>query len=173
MTFRNILFILIFAFLSCKTAKVETITEQPLITEINTLEFPKRIGYVNDFENIFTADEIKFMENALLYYSDHSNREITIITLASIPENITFEDYAIRISNTWGVGENNNKSGLSIVLSKTLRKVRISTTEKARNSLTDEFCKKVIDEQMIPEFKKGNYNDGVLLGIDELIREWK
>ncbi|WP_378187528.1 TPM domain-containing protein [Aquimarina sp. W85] len=171
MTFRNIIIILILTFFSCKTAKVETKTEQPK-TEINASEFPQQIGFINDFEKIFTEDDIKFLENALLYYKDNSNREIAIITIESVPENMEFDQYAIRMSGNWNVGKNNDGNGLTVVLSKKLRKVRISTTEKTRNYLTDEFCQKVIDENMIPEFKKGNYNDGILLGINELIRKW-
>ena len=76
------------------------------------------------------------------------------------------------MSDNWNVGKNNDGNGLTIMLSKKLRKVRISTTEKTRYYLTDEFCQKVIDENIIPEFKKGNYNDGILLGINELIRKW-
>ena len=171
MKLRNIFIVLILIFFSCKTAKVETKIEQPK-TKIIASEFPQQIGFVNDFEKIFTENDIKFLENALSYYKENSNKEIAIITIESIPENTEFDQYAIRMSDNWNVGKNNDGNGLTVVLSKTLKKVRISTTEKTRNYLTDEFCQKVIDENMIPEFKNGNYNDGVLLGINELIRKW-
>ena len=57
MTFRNIIIILILTFFSCKTAKVETKIEQPK-TEINASEFPQQIGFINDFEKIFTEDGV-------------------------------------------------------------------------------------------------------------------
>jgi hypothetical protein len=56
----KILLILILIFFSCKTAEVETKIENPK-AETNLLEFPKRIGFVNDFENIFSEEEIKFL----------------------------------------------------------------------------------------------------------------
>lgn len=172
MTFRNIFILLILTFFSCKSAIVETQPEKPK-SEIIVSEFPKQIGFVNDFEKIFTEEEIRFLENLLVYYEKNVNREIAVITIDSIPKNTEFEQYAIRISDDWNVGKNNDWNGLTVVLSKKLRKVRISTTDKTRDLyLPDEFCKKVIDETMIPEFKKGNYNDGILLGLNELIRKW-
>ncbi|MBD3892225.1 TPM domain-containing protein [Olleya marilimosa] len=151
---------------------METQPEKPK-SEIIVSEFPKQIGFVNDFEKIFTEEEIRFLENLLVYYEKNVNREIAVITIDSIPKNTEFEQYAIRISDDWNVGKNNDWNGLTVVLSKKLRKVRISTTDKTRDLyLPDEFCKKVIDETMIPEFKKGNYNDGILLGLNELIRKW-
>ena len=158
-------------FYSCKTANVETQTEKPK-SEISASEFPKQTGFVNDFENIFTKEQKVQLTKFLTYYEETSFREIAVITLDSIPENVEFEQYAIRMSDNWNVGKNNDGNGLSVVLSKSLRKIRISTTEKTRYYLTDEFCKKVIDENMIPEFKNGNYYDGLLLGLNELIRKW-
>ncbi|MDO6852608.1 TPM domain-containing protein [Cellulophaga lytica] len=151
---------------------METQSEKPN-SEIVVSEFPKQIGFVNDFENIFTDEEIKFLDNLLVYYEKNVNREIAVITIDSIPKNTEFDQYAIRISDNWNIGKNNDWNGLTVVLSKKLRKVRISTTDKTRDLyLSDEFCKKVIEETMIPEFKKENYNDGILLGLNELIRKW-
>ncbi|MFL1896019.1 TPM domain-containing protein [Aquimarina sp. 2-A2] len=142
-------------------------------TEIIVSEYPKQIGLVNDFENIFTEEEKAQLTRFLSYYKKTSFREIAVITIDSIPINTEFDQYVIKMSNNWNVGENNNGNGLTLVLSKSLRKVRISTTEKTKNLyLSDEFCKKVIDENMIPEFKNGNYYDGILLGLNELIRKW-
>jgi uncharacterized protein len=168
----KILLILILIFFSCKTAEVETKIENPK-AETNLLKFPKRIGFVNDFENIFSEEEIKFLEKLLVYYEKSSNKEIAVITIGSIPENTEFDDYAIRMSNNWTVGKRNNGNGLTVVLSKSVKKVRISTSDKTKELyLSDELCEKVIYETMIPEFKNGKHYDGVLLGLNELIRKW-
>ena len=172
MTFRPILLILILTFFSCKTAKVETEFKEPK-SEITISKFPKQIGFVNDFEKIFTEEQKVQLTKFLTYYKETSFREIAVITIDSIPENIEFNKYAIKLSDNWKVGKDNDGNGLTVVFSKSLRKVRISTTDKTKHLyLTDEFCQKVIDENMIPEFKNGNYYDGILLGLNELIRKW-
>lgn len=172
MTLRTILLILILTFFSCKIANVEAqIKEQK--SEITVSEFPKQIGFVSDFEKIFTEEQKVQLTKFLTYYKETSFREIAVITIDSIPENIEFDQYAIKLSDNWNIGKNNDGNGLTVVMSKSLRKIRISTTEKTRYYLTDEFCQKVIDENMIPEFKNGNDYDGILLGLNELIKKWK
>ena len=142
-------------------------------SEMNKLEFPKQIGFVNDFENIFTEEQKTQLTKFLTYYQENSNREIAVITIDSIPKNIEFDQYSIKMSDNWKVGKDNDGNGLTIVLSKSLRKIRISTTDRTQYYyLSDEFCQKVIDEFMIPEFKKGEYYDGILLGLNELIKKW-
>ncbi|MFV0565672.1 MAG: TPM domain-containing protein [Flavobacteriaceae bacterium] len=172
MILRTLFVIFILIFLSYKTTKEDTAAE-PQKTELNVLQFPQQIGFVNDFEKIFTEENIKSLENILSNYKTNYNREIAIITIESIPENIDFYQYAIQISEHWKTGNDSKGNGLTIVLSKTLRKVRISTTGKTKALyLSDEFCEKVIHETMIPEFKKGNYYNGVSLGINKLIEQW-
>ena len=159
-------------FISCKSSKEESKIE-PQKAEITASEFPQQIGFVNDFENIFTEEQKIQLTKFLKYYKETSFREIAVITIDSIPKNTEFDQYAIEISDNWNVGKDYNGNGLTVVLSKKLRKVRISTTDKTRNLyLSDEICQKVIDENMIPEFKKDNYYDGILLGLNELIIKW-
>ncbi|TYP70884.1 TPM domain-containing protein [Aquimarina intermedia] len=151
---------------------MEAQTDNPK-SELIVSEYPKQIGLVNDFENIFTEEEKTQLTKLLSYYKKTSFREIAIITIDSIPINTEFDQYVIIVSENWNVGRNNNGNGLTLALSKSLKKVRISTTEKTKNLyLSDEFCKKVIEENMIPEFKNGNYYDGILLGLNELMRKW-
>ena len=166
-----ILTILVLTFSSCKSQILDSQLEKTK-SETNIFDFPKQVGFVNDFENIFTEEQKTQLTKLLAYYKENSNREIVIITIASVPNNTEFDSYAIKISQNWGVGKDDYGNGLTIVISKSLRKVRISTTDKTQYYLTDEFCQKVINENMIPEFKNGNYFDGLLSGMTELIKKW-
>jgi uncharacterized protein len=76
----------------------------------------------------------------------------------------------LEISQHWGVGTKEKNNGVTIVFSKTLREVRISTGLGLEQKLTDAMCKKVIDELMIPRFKEGNYAQGITDGLKEVIR---
>ncbi|REH45858.1 TLP18.3/Psb32/MOLO-1 phosphatase superfamily protein [Tenacibaculum gallaicum] len=62
---------------------------------------------------------------------------------------------------------------MTIVFSKTLRKIRISTGIGTEHILTDEICKDVIEKTIIPKFKKGEYYLGIEKGITELIAKWQ
>ena len=171
MILKRIIILLTLTIFFFRTIEVEAQTVQPK-PDITSSSFPERIGFVNDFENILAEEEVKFLENLLDYYKKTSNREIVVITIDSIPSNSDFKQYTLLTSNNWKVGESNDGNGLTVLLSKKLKKIRISTTDKTRYYLPDEFVKKVIDEIMIPEFKNDQYNDGILLGLNELIRKW-
>lgn len=70
-----------------------------------------------------------------------------------------------------GLKEINN--GLTIVFSKNLREIWISTGMVIQKSLTNEICEEVINQFIIPEFKNGDYYNGIKIGLIELISKWK
>ena len=81
--------------------------------------------------------------------------------------------FSTELSNDWAVGKMGKNNGLSIVVSKKLRKAAISTGYGTEKILTDPICNKVLDSIMFPEFKKGKFYDGIKQGLNELITKWK
>ena len=67
-------------------------------------ELPKKTGWVNDFENIFSTCQENSLDSLLFAYEKKTTIEIAIIT---IPEIITtaenFENLVVQISSYWGL----------------------------------------------------------------------
>ena len=150
------------------------IWEKPIETiENDTIGFPKQIGYVNDFENVFTKEQISKLENLIRDYENKTTNEISIVTINSIEPYKDISLYTTELANHWGIGKTEKNNGLIILFSNTIRSIRISTGYGTEKILTDEICKRIIDKTIIPEFKKGNHYNGIENGIKELIAKWE
>ena len=136
-------------------------------------KFPKPIGFVNDFEQIFTIEQRQLLEMKLTEYEKSTTREFVIITIDSIKPYENIKNFATDLSNEWGIGKKETNNGIAIVMSKSLRQIRISTGLGTEKILTDEICKNIIDQTIIPEFKNGDYYSGIEKGITELMSKWK
>lgn len=163
---------------SCKSnTRVDEIQKNPNVQKnINfnaTNEFLKPIGFVNDFDKIFTFQQIEKLEIIISNYEKSTTKEIAIVTIDTITPYTNFKDYCTDLSKKWGVGKKDVDNGLTIVFCKRLRQIRISTGYGTQEILTDEVCQKIIENSMTPEFKKGNYYKGIEGGLMELISEWK
>jgi len=175
--------ILIFGFLifnltSCKTTKEKetenSIYDAPKVEfDLGENSFPKLKREVSDYEFIFTLEELKRLTLIIREFEKNTSNQIAIVSIKSIGEYSDFDKYAIDLSNYAGIGLKEKNNGLSIVFSKELKRIRISTGTGIEKILTDEICKKIIDEKIIPEFKKGNYYFGIENGLLELIDKWK
>lgn len=135
--------------------------------------FPKPVGLVNDFEQIFTAEQRISLEKRLVEYEQRTTREIAVVTVASIKPYENIVDFATDLSNEWGIGKKETNNGLSIIFSKSLKQIRISTGLGTQKILTDSICKSIIAQTIIPELKNGNHYTGIEKGIAELIKKWK
>jgi len=136
-------------------------------------DFPFPIGSVSDYEKIFNDVQISNLTKIISEYEEKTTREIAIVTVNSIEPYENISDYSTDLANEWGIGNSETDNGLLILFSKNLREIRISTGYGTEKILTDELCKKVIDETIIPEFKKGDYYSGIEKGMTELIKKWK
>ena len=169
--------IFLLSLIACKSNNVPESNQNPIVqknpTQFDGMRFPKPLGFVNDFEQIFTIEERKALEKRLTEYEKSTTREFVIITVDSIKPYENINDFATDLSNNWGIGKKETDNGLSIVLSKSLGKIRISTGLGTEKILTDEICKDIIDRAIIPEFRNGNLYKGVEKGITELMAQWK
>jgi len=96
-----------------------------------------------------------------------------IVTTPDIGEHEKMVFYALEFGDRLGVGKKDKNNGLIIVFSSTLSETFIATGLGTEYILTDPICKNIVDEQMVPKFRDGNYYQGIESGLKECIRIWK
>jgi len=176
----RILFIVFLTFCSCKTKqieKTESNSEPPKVEftqfDLGESDLPKLKRQVNDFEFVFKAEQLEQLALMIREFENQTTNQIALVSIKSIGKYSDFDQFAIDLSNYNGVGLKEKDNGLTVVFSKNLRKIRISTGNGTEKILTDEICKKIIDETIIPEFKNGDYYSGIEKGLSELIAKWE
>jgi uncharacterized protein len=151
-------FLFLFVFATRSHATIDT---------IKCKNFPDQRGWVNDFEQVLDSNTTKALIDLAMLHQENTSDQICIVTIAQSWEPLS--DYAKDIANAWGIGVKGKNNGIVIVFSKAKREVHISTGIGLEQKLTDAMCKKVIDESMIPKFRNGDYNLGLIDGVKELI----
>lgn len=138
------------------------------------LELPKPRVYVNDLAHLLNQSKRNKLEQKLRKLDRKTTNQIVVLTIDSDKLNEeNFEEFAIDLSNSWSAGVAGKDNGLTIILSPTLRRIRISTGFGTRKIITDEMCVDIIEHLIVPEFQKGNYYKGLSKAIDEIIEVWK
>jgi len=134
-------------------------------------KFPDRIGYVNDFEGIFSNEQILELNSIIGKQEKETTNQIVIVTIKSFEPFETLFDYSLKLANYWGVGQKDKNNGITIVFGKQIRQIRIQVGYGLEKKLKDEEAKRIIDNVIIPEFKKGDYFVGIKNGLAEIIKE--
>jgi len=127
---------------------------------------PKATGWTTDMERLFTDAQKLHLDSLIRDYEKKTTVEIAIVTLdTNATSTDKFDDLALHISNTWGVGKKDKNNGVTICISKGYRRMRICNGYGIEKILSDDETKDIVDNDFIPSFKAGDYYKGTLLGL--------
>ncbi len=154
------------------TASCQTKPESKVpFTQIFWDSLPKPIGYVNDFENIYTDSEEHLIDSILEYFDKKTTIQIAVITFdTTMTTRDSLDALTLRIGNAWGVGQKSKNNGIVIGISKGYRKIRIQNGYGIEAILSDKETKEIIDSGFIPSFRIDKYYEGTFNGIVLLIK---
>ncbi len=124
---------------------------------------------VNDFTGTLTADQAGALEQKLYRYDDSTSNQIAIVIIPTTGD-YPIEDVALRILRDWGVGNKNTNNGLVILIAKDDRKIRIETGYGLEGAIPDITAKSIIDNDITPAFKEGNYYRGLDNATESIIK---
>ncbi|RYD55225.1 MAG: TPM domain-containing protein [Sphingobacteriales bacterium] len=143
----------------------------PLLSIAGDKDFPAKPNpprLVNDFAKMLDANQVMQLEEKLLHYEQTSSTQISVVTITSLGD-YEIAQYAVELGNRWGVGRKGKDNGVLILASKNDRAINISPGYGLEGALTDATCGQIIHNEIIPEFKEGNFFGGFNKGADAII----
>ena len=91
-----------------------------------------------------------------------------MVTPTTQPE--TIEQYAVRVEEQWKLGRKGVDDGVLLVVAKDDRKLRIEVGYGLEGALPDAAAKRIIEEDITPHFRAGDFYAGISAGVDRIIR---
>ncbi|GAA4212003.1 hypothetical protein GCM10022289_42220 [Pedobacter jeongneungensis] len=124
-------------------------------------DFPEKPNtLVNDYANVLSAGQKQALESKLVTFNDSSSTQIAIAILKSVGD-YDINEYGVELGRKWGVGQNGKNNGIMIVVAVGDRKISIQTGYGLEGVLPDIYTKRIIDNDIKPNFKAGNYYAGL------------
>lgn len=115
---------------------------------------------VNDLANMLSPQQAGALEQKLVAYNDSTSTQIAIVTVPTVGD-YDMVQYAVKLGRTWGVGGSEFNNGVVILIAANDHKAFIATGYGMEGPLPDAVCQEIIDQDIIPNFKQGNYYKGL------------
>jgi uncharacterized protein len=136
-------------------------------------EYPKSKDlYVNDFANLLTASDAITIRTAIAKLKDDTGVQAVVFTIRSIRDyktgDQTIESFATNLFNKWGIGDREKNDGVLILVAVKDRKVRIELGSGYGKSYNEQM-QSVINQRMLPNYRKDNYSQGIVEGTDSVV----
>jgi uncharacterized protein len=119
---------------------------------------------VNDYANVLTVDAKSALEEVLSSFAASTTNEIAVVTIPGL-DGDTIEHYAVTLFEKWKIGNAKNDNGVLLLVAVDDHKLRIEVGYGLEGALPDILAKNIIETQITPAFKDGNYQLGILQGV--------
>ena len=133
-------------------------------------QFPKLTGRVVDAANLLGAAEEAALTRKLEGVEQASSRQLVVATVPDL-QGYPIEDYGYKLGRAWGIGQNEANNGTILLVAPNERKVRIEVGYGLEPILTDALSSLIIQNQILPRFKAGDYPGGINAGADAIIEQ--
>lgn len=104
------------------------------------------------------------LEKELRVYEDSSSNQIAILIVQSL-EGEVIEEYSLKVAEKWKLGTKSKDNGVLLLIAIDDHKMRIEVGHGLEGVLTDAQSNRIIRNEMAPNFRRGNYDEGVLAAI--------
>ena len=145
------------------------------ISFAQTLSIPKKPSFIPpiiDSTNTLTPTQKDQLYQNLRKYSDSTSTEILVMIVPTTQgENIT--RYATDLGQKWQIGQKGKDNGIVFLIAKDDRVMSIQTGYGVEALLTDALSRRIIENVVKPEFKQGNYYEGIDQGTKAIYQVLK
>ncbi len=125
---------------------------------------PEPVGYINDFAHILNKKTFNKLNSLAIELKQKTGVELAVVTIKSLKGNDIF-DYSMNLFEKWGIGKKGKDNGVLFLIDVGDRKMRINTGYGMEGILPDGLLGRIRDRYILPYFKKGDYNNGILNGV--------
>jgi uncharacterized protein len=130
---------------------------------------PPLTGRVVDQTGTLTGGDIASLTQTLKDLEARKGSQIAVLIVpTTAPE--TIEQYSIRVADAWKIGRKKIDDGALMVVAKDDHHLRIEVGYGLEGSLTDVTTKRIIDEEITPRFKAGDFAGGISAGLRRMIK---
>ena len=133
------------------------------------LKFPPLTGRVVDDADILSASTKSELDAMLAQHERTTGDQIVVATLDSL-QGHSIEDYGYQLGRQWGIGQKGKNNGVVLIVAPHERKTRIEVGYGLEGQLTDAASRVIIEEKILPQFRAGDFNAGVLNGTAAILR---
>jgi uncharacterized protein len=129
---------------------------------------PNLTGRIVDLTNTLTYYQIQALSEKLEKLEREKGAQIVVLIIPTTGIE-SIEEYSIKVAEKWKIGREGIDDGVILLIAMNDRKIRLEIGYGLEGAIPDAVAKRIIDDIIVPEFKKENFYGGINKGVDAII----
>lgn len=128
--------------------------------------------FVSDHADLIAPKTEAAITKELRALKQERGAEMVVVTIKSrttYGDDSSLEAFATKLFNDWGIGDKNRNDGILFLVSRDDRETRIELGA-GYAPIYDDRMKAVIDNTIVPHFRRGDFATGIDAGVLEIIK---
>ena len=134
---------------------------------------PVPTRFVTDKAGALSPGTAASLEQRLETFEKETSNQFLVYTERAVPEGTTLEEYTVACAQAWKAGQTQRKNGMILFVFPESRKVRLEVGYGLEGAMPDALAVRILDEQVLPRFRSGDYDGGISAGVDAAIAATK
>jgi uncharacterized protein len=135
----------------------------------NIIAKPNPPTLVTDVAGVLSPDQKQALEDKLVAIDDSSSNQIAVVIIPSL-DGYPKEEYATKLFRDWGIGNKKTNNGVLLLIAINDRQIRIEVGYGLEGAIPDITALNIIDNDIKPAFKAGNYYEGIDQATDNIAK---
>jgi uncharacterized protein len=124
--------------------------------------------WVTDMPGALRAETVARLNQVVGDVEKSHGIEMAVVVIALL-DGLTIEEFAEQLFQRWGIGKKDRDNGLLLLWSTGDRKVRVEVGYGLEGVLPDGKAGAILDAYVIPRFKDGEFDEGVIAGVEAVL----
>jgi uncharacterized protein len=133
------------------------------------LKVPPLTGRVNDTAGMLSVATRQQLEDVLARLEQTDSTQIVILTIPTLAGEV-LEEFSIKVADQWKIGQKGLDNGAILLIARNDRKIRIEVGFGLEGALTDLMAGRIIRNVIVPQFKAGKFDQGIINGVQAMIK---
>ncbi len=134
---------------------------------------PAPTRFVTDKAGVIAPDVAASLEQRLFDFEKETSNQFLVYTETKVPDGTTLEEYTVSCAQAWKAGQTQRKNGMILFVFPESRKARLEVGYGLEGAMPDALARRVLDEQVLPRFRAGDYSGGITAGVSAAIAATK
>lgn len=130
---------------------------------------PAPRNHFNDYAGIIAPATARQLDAELTQFERDTSNQLVVAIFPHMQSDSSIEDYTVRVFQAWKVGLQGRNNGAVLFIFSQDRKLRIVTGYGLEGALPDARCKQIIENEITPHFRSGDFTGGAAAGTRALM----
>ena len=140
-----------------------------LLSPASAQTLPPLTGRVVDTAGLLDPATEAALDTQLAAFEQKSSDQVVVATVPDL-QGYAIEEFGVALARSWKLGQAGENNGVLLLVSRDDRKVRIDVGYGLEGTLTDALTQVIIQEDILPAFRAGDYSGGVQKGTDGILK---